>query len=398
MINFNYQANDAQGKKIKGQIEARTELEARRQLKARHLVVLSLREKKGLNLSFGGVHMSLKDKIVLTEQLSVMVKSGLTISRSLQVIGAESFNPKIQRMLHEIAAAVDGGSAFSEALQPYENTFGSVYIQMVKAGEKGGKLDEVLIRLSEQLQKDADIRSKIRSALMYPVIVVALMIGVMVVIMVFVIPRLKDVFIGAGVELPMATQVLIAVSNFFVNFGWWIALAVVIASILFFVLLRYPTFALIWDTIKIRLPIYGPFAKRVYLARFSLSFASLLASGLPILEIMTTSRDVVNNRAYQEDITEAAKQVENGVSISTALHESPYFPNMIAQLVSIGEKSGSLEEIMWVIANFYEKEVDAITRNLSAALEPIIMVVLGIGVAFLMLAVLQPMYSLVNAI
>lgn len=399
MATYSYKARTSNGQPTKGTIDSRTELEARRKLKANKLVVLSLREKKGLSMNIGkGVHMSLKDKIVLTEQLAVMVKSGLSVSKALTAIGNEVFNNKVQKMLQEVAAAVDGGIAFSDALQPYEKTFGSVYIQMVKAGEKGGKLDDVLARLAHQLQKDADIKGKIKSALMYPIIIVFLMIGVIAVIMVFVIPRLKDVFTNANVELPIATKILIGASNFFVNYGLWIIVVAILAVGGFYLLLNYARFALLWDTIKIRIPLYGPFAQRVYLARFSLSFASLLSSGLPILEIMNTSRDVINNRAYQRELTVATKKIENGVPIATALRESSYFPNMIAQLVSIGEKSGSLEEVMWVVSNFYEKEVDAITRNLSAALEPIIMIALGIGVAFILVSVLQPMYNLVDTI
>ncbi len=395
---FTYIARDAQGARQKGRITAMTASDAAEKIKARDLLIVKIDPVHTFRIGSSTVKMSLKDKVVLTEQLAVMIKAGLPISKALQAMLNQSFSKPIREMLGAISTQVEGGISFAEALEQYHDTFGRVYIKMVQAGEKGGKLDDILEKLALQLQKDYEIRGKIRSALMYPIIILLLMAVVIVVIMIFVIPRLTLVFTESGVALPTPTKILIGTSNFFVAHGVILLIAVAVAVIAVKLLLHVQKISLLWDTIKVRIPIYGPFVVRVYMARFSLTFASLISSGLPILEILGTSSDVIDNRAYQRELADVAKNIENGMPIATALGNSHYFPNMISQLVSVGEKSGSLEDIMWVIAHFYEKEVDAVSQNLSTALEPIIMIVLGVGVAFILISVLQPMYSLVSAI
>lgn len=394
---FTFQARTAEGIRQKGRIVAESVNDATAKIKARGWLVINIEQSRSFHLGSNRIKMSLKDKVVLTEQLAVMVKAGLPVSKAFIALLNQTFPKPVHEMLATISTQVEGGLSLAEALEQYHDTFGRVFIKMVSAGEKGGKLDDILEKLALQLQKDYEIRGKIRSALMYPMIIVILMIVVVAVIMVFVIPRLATVFTDAGVDLPTPTKLLIGTSNFFVNHGVVLLIVLVVAVIGGRLLLRNPKIGLTWDTIKVRIPLFGPFVVRVYMARFSLTFASLLSSGLPILEIFGTSKEVIDNRAYQREITDIAKNIENGMPIATALENSHYFPNMISQLVSVGEKSGSLEDIMWVIARFYEKEVDAVSQNLSSALEPIIMVALGIGIAFILISVLQPMYSLVSA-
>jgi len=397
MPTFTFQARDAEGKREKGRIVAESLNDAATKLKTRGWLVLRVKPASTFHFGASRIKMSLKDKVVLTEQLAVMIKAGLPVSKAFIALLNQTFPKPVHEMLATISTQVEGGLSFAEALEQYHDTFGRVFIKMVTAGEKGGKLDDILEKLALQLQKDYEIRGKIRSALMYPLIIVILMVVVVAVIMVYVIPRLATVFTDAQVDLPTPTKMLIATSDFFVNHGVVVLIALVVAVIGSKLLLRNPKIGLAWDTIKVRIPLYGPFVVRVYMARFSLTFASLLSSGLPILEIFGTSKEVIDNRAYQNELAEISKNIENGMPIATALEHSHYFPNMISQLVSVGEKSGSLEEIMWVIARFYEKEVDAVSQNLSSALEPIIMVALGVGIAFILISVLQPMYSLVSA-
>lgn len=399
MADFSYRARDSKGSNQKGVIEALSLTEARHKLKERGLLVTDLRQTKSRSSRNNRrLKLSLKDKIILTEQLAVMVKAGLSIGKALQSLAEESENKQIRHILTDLAAAVEGGTALSVALEEYHTAFGTVYIQMVRAGEQAGSLDKVLLRLSEQLQKDYEIRSKVRGALIYPVIVVSLMFIVVVVIIVFVLPRLGEVFSDAAVELPLATRTLLAISAFSVKYGWWILGGAIAFIVSFRAVMRQPRPALWWDRFKLRLPIYGPFVKKVLMARFSLGFASLLSAGLPILTIFETLSELLDNLAYREDLHAIAHKVENGLPIADALRQSPYFPGMVAQLASIGERTGALDEIFLVVASFYEKEVDNLTRNLSSSLEPIIMVVLGVGIAFILLSVMQPMYSLVNTV
>jgi len=401
MPTYKYRARNVDGDTVRGKIEAKTIGQARNTLKTKGLIVFSVSEVShlfGAN-SFGGSNTKLKlrDKIILTEQLAVMVKSGLSVSDALKSINSESNKKPITKMLNDLASEVEGGTALSEALSKYPKAFDKVYIQMILAGEKSGNLDKILARITKQLQKDADIKSKVRSALLYPAIVSVLMIMVIAVIVVFVIPRLKTVFDDAGVDLPVSTKALISVSDFTVKYWLLIILLMLFGYIGFFFSLRIKKMKMIWDKMKMRVPVFGKLLKQVYLARFSLGFSSLLASGLPILEIFSTTKKLVGNDAIEAELGLIETKVENGMPVASALRESKYFPNMVAQLVQVGEKSGTLDQSFKVIANFYEQEVDNTTRNLSAALEPIIMIVLGIGIALLLVSVLQPMYNLVNA-
>lgn len=397
-MNFSYRARDDKGGLQKGTVDAASPEDARTRLRGKGWVVFSLtaqsdhrsRGKKRLKIS-------LKQRIILTEQLAVMMRAGLSMGKALESLREESESKKIREMLADLVVQVEGGSQLSDALESYHRTFGTVYIQMVRAGEQSGALDKVLARLTEQLQKDYEIRSKVRGALIYPVIVVTMMLFVIVVIIVFVLPKLGQVFIDAQVELPLATRLLLAISDFTVRFGWWILGSLIALVIAWRAVFALPKPALFLDRLKLRLPIIGPFQKRVLMARFSLGFSSLLAAGLPVLTIFQTLAELLDNHAYKEELTRITRLVESGQPIAQCLHDSALFPPMVGQLTAIGEQTGTLDEMFAVIADFYNKEVDNLTRNLSSALEPIIMVVLGIGIAFILLSVLQPMYGLVSA-
>ncbi|MDO8471755.1 MAG: type II secretion system F family protein [bacterium] len=402
MANWRYQARDVAGKTVKGTIEAPSIGQARTLLKAKQLVIFSVNEGGSFSLLGRGaankVKLKLKDKIILTEQIALMIKSGLSLSDALKSVVAEGTKPAVQRMLNDIASIIEGGGNFSDALAHYPQAFDDVFIEMIKAGEKGGNLDEIMGRIAHQLEKDYDIRSKVRSALMYPIIVMTLMLGVAGIVIIFVIPRLKGVFEDAGVELPFITRALLGISDFAVKYWLWLILVVIALVILVRFALRLATVRLTWDRIRLKIPIYGGMQKKVIMARFSLGFASLISSGLPILEIFATTKGLVSNKYIERELELMSDKVENGLPFASALQESPVFPAMMTQLIRVGEKSGNLGETFWVISNFYEKDVDTFTRNLSSLLEPIIMVVLGVGVALLLMAVLQPMYNLVNVI
>lgn len=396
-MDFTYKARDNQGNLQKGRVDAASATDARARLKAKGWLVVDLKEHKGRSgKGSKKLKISLKQRIVLTEQLAVMMKAGLSIGKCLNSLMEESENQKIKTMLADLSAQVEGGTALSDALETYHRTFGTVYIQMVRAGEQAGSLDKVLMRLSEQLQKDYEIRSKVRGALIYPTVVMTMMIVVIAIIIVFVLPKLGEVFTESGVELPIATKILLAVSAFSVKYGVWIIVCAILGFISIKAILSLPRPALFWDRTKLRIPIYGPFIKKVLMARFSLGFSSLMSAGLPILTIFETLAELLDNLAYKEELITIARKVENGRPIAQSLHESPLFPGMVGQLTAIGEQTGAMDEMFGVVASFYEKEVDNLTRNLSSALEPIIMVVLGVGIAFILLSVLQPMYGLVS--
>lgn len=398
MAEFFYKAISPQSKKVRGVIKASDEAAARAVLKRQSYLTVSLQEKSSRSLlAFLLKRVSIKDKIIFTEQLGVMIKSGLSVVEALKSLSDETTNRYFKEVILDVKSKVEGGTELSGSLAAYPKVFPEVYIQIVKSGEISGALDEVLARLATQLEKDYDLVSKVKSAMIYPIIITILLIAVIIIIITYIIPKLKDVFAEAGAELPIATRILIVISDIFVKYLW---LAVIVFVILFFAfrfVISRGRGQKIWHQLKLKLPVFGNFSKKIILARFTQTFSSLSGAGVPVLKIFETSQNVITNAIIKEDVAKIAQDVKQGVPISFAFKKSRNFPPMVAQLVSVGEKSGEMQEVFRILANFYEKEVDAIARNLSTAIEPIIMIVMGLGVGFIMVSVLQPIYGLVSA-
>lgn len=397
MANFSYKAVSATDKKIRGIIKASSEEGARKLLERQQFTVISLEEqnKSGLSLNFLK-RVSIKDKIIFTEQLGIMIKSGLSVTDALKSLQDETQNKYFAEAINDIRSQVESGTALSAALAAHPRIFPEVYIQVVKSGEVTGALDGVLNRLGLQLQKDYDLIAKVKGAMIYPIIVVTLLIGVMIVIVTYIIPKLKDVFAEAGSELPLSTRILLFISDGFIKYSW----AMVIGVILFIMVFRFMTRKgqgqIIWHTIKMKLPVFGPFTKKIIFARFTQTFSSLSGAGVPVLKIFETTQNITGNVVISNEIKSIAVDVKNGVPVSFAFRKSKHFPRMVSQLAAVGEKSGEMQDVFELLANFYEKDVDNMAKNLSAAIEPLIMIVMGLGVGFILISVLQPIYGLVG--
>lgn len=399
-MHYTYRARDGEGKIVKGEIESADEAGAISALRENGLYISSIAPKTESRFDkFAFFNKtSLKDKIIFTQQLGIMIKSGLSVVEAMKALAEETTNKKFAAEINQVISDVKGGTQLSEALSKHPRTFDTVYIHTVSSGEKSGKLEEVLARLAVQLEKDYELTSKVRGALIYPAFVLVALVAVFILVLIGVIPELKKIFDEMEVPLPVITRVIIGLSTFMKDniILMVIVLVVVIVALRFFA--HTPFGKRIFDQIKMKIPVLGGLTKKSYMAKFCRTFAGLSAAGLPLLDIFRTAKDVINNVIYQEAIDVMTKKVENGEPISKVIKGSPLFPAMVGQLASVGEKSGSIDAVFDTLANFYDREVDNITANLSQMLEPVLMVVMGVGIGILIVSVVQPIYGLVNVI
>lgn len=399
-MEFSYKAKNRSGEESNGQIIALDEKKALDMLKRQDLFVVSIKSKgSGFlgQLNFKK-KVSLKDKIIFTKQLAIMIKGGLPLVDALSALKEQTENQEFMRVIGVIIGDVRGGLSLSKALAKHPKMFSELYIAVTYSGERSGKVDEVLDRLSEQLQKDYDLITGVKGAMTYPIVVVSALVGVMVLMLAFVVPKMKGIFDDMGVTLPLPTRILLWLSAFVVTY-WYIVIAVLIG--LFF-LLRFwsktPSGGVALDKMKIKLPIFGNLIKKIYLARFTRTTATLISSGLPMLEIIETDKIIVGNKYYGPVFDQIYKDVEGGLPLSLAMKKHKIFPAMVGQMISVGEKSGKIDEILLQLADFYDKEIRAMTANMESLIEPILMVVIGAGVGAAIVAVIMPIYSLVNVI
>jgi type IV pilus assembly protein PilC len=396
MPSFSYKIRTFEGKVDRGIMQAVSQIEAVDKLHKLPGVLLEVKEVSVSAKTHKSGGISLKDRIIFTQQLSVMLNAGVTLVQSLRGLQEETRNKKLAEILERIIVDVEGGKQFSAALAQHPKAFSNIYCEMVKSAEKTGNVAEVLSKLTSQQQKEYDLNGKVRGALIYPAIVSVLLIGVVIIILTVVLPKLTGLFTDSGAKLPLSTRMLIGISDFFVHQGYILVGIVIVGAIAFKIAVRNPKGRYVWDSIKIRIPVLGVFLKKSYMARFTDSFASLSQAGVPVLEVFKTLRGVIGNTVYEREIDKISADVENGIKVSVAIRKSKYFPAMVGQLVSVGEQSGDLAGIFNVLSSFFEKEVDGMAKNLSTVLEPLIMIVMGTVIGFVLIAVMQPIYGLVN--
>lgn len=342
--------------------------------------------------------VSLKDKIIFTRQLAIMVKGGLPLVDAIKALEEQTENQKFLEAISQIRTDVAGGMALSKALTKHGQIFPKFYVAVVSSGEKSGKLDRVLESLAEQQQKDYDLMSKVKAAITYPIVIVCALVGVMILMFIFVIPQLKTIFAEMGVPLPLVTRILLGISTFMVDY-WYIVIILIVGS---YYGLKYwsklPGGGLVIDRFKIKVPIFGSLVKKIYLARFTRTSATLINSGLPMLEVLLTDKEVIGNLYFDPIFDAISSDIESGVALSQALKERKEFPVMISQMVSVGERSGKIDEVLFQLADFYDKEVEVTTANMASLIEPLLILIIGGGIGVAIAAVILPIYSLVNVI
>lgn len=397
-----YKAVTKEGKSIEGLIEARDEKEAAGYLRSKEFIpiTISRREKTKLTdfIPIFSSKVKSKEITAFTRQLSTMLTSGITLIRSLEIIKSQVNNPALVEILNSIIRDIEEGKNFSGAIAKYPNVFSPVYVSLIKAAESSGLLDKALLRLADTLAKQQKLKDTIRGALAYPVIVVVIMIIVVFIMMIFVIPQLSDLYESLDVDLPLITQILVGVSKFTVTF-WPVVIGIIgVAVFLFRRWHRTLEGELSIDGLLLKLPIFGRLIKESILVEFSRTLGAMLASGTLVVESLVEVSDITGNILYKNAIVDVAKRVEKGITMGDAMSRYILFPQNLIELVKIGEQTGKLDETLTRASEYFENEVDQSIRLLTTALEPAIMIILGIGVAFLVFSIITPIYQLTSVI
>lgn len=395
MPSYKYKALNQDKGVVLGVVEAANESSAADILKDKQLVILSMSpEGQGITMSFSFDRIKPKDLVVFSRQFSVLISANVALVQALEVLVDQTDNTKLKSTISDVAHEIDGGSRLSDALSRRPKVFSSFFVNVVKSGETSGKLDEILDYLADELEKDYDMTSKIKGAMIYPAFVMTGMAGVGAVMMVFVVPKLTEVLQQSGVELPLPTKILIAFSNILAGYWWLLIIGLVAFGTLFRIFLKTTVGKRIFDVVILHLPIFGSLFRKIYLVRFTRSLQTLLVGGVNISKGLKITSEVVTNSVYSDLILKTRESVEDGTSISDVFLKSDEVPKMVSQMMSIGEKTGKLDVILDRITKFYSREIDNTVGNLMTLMEPIIMVVMGVAVGIMVAAIILPMYNM----
>jgi type IV pilus assembly protein PilC len=400
MITFKYEARDPKtGKKITSEVEADSEQSAARLIKKEGYSPITIKPKSSSSGIFARFKNKIKtkDKVLFSRQLSTLINAGLPLVQSLRNVSGQTQNKALQLIISKIIVDVEAGTSFSSALAKFPDVFNEVFINLVAAGEASGTLDKSLERLADQQEKDAEVVSKIKGAMIYPVIVLVVMVGVVGFMIVTVMPQVEKIYEDLpGANLPLITKILLFVSKITTKY-WWIVL-IVLALMAFFTSRWARTLGgkQVIDKVKMKIPLFGPLFMKVYMARFSRTGTTLVASGVPLIQILEIVARAINNVHVEQSIKKAIEKVKGGKSLSESLHGDPNFLSLVPDMIHIGEESGSLEDMLEKTAVYYEREVDNQIKTISTIIEPVLMVLLGIVAFTIVAAVLLPVYGLVN--
>ena len=394
-------AETKKGRKLKGELEAASEQIARAQLKKRNLNVLKVKPKpKDLfaNIPFMQPKVKSKDIVIFTRQFSTMIDAGLPLVQGLNILAEQSTNPTLKAILKQITKDVEGGSTLAEALKKHPKVFDDLFVNLVAAGEVGGILDTILQRLATFIEKAEDLKSKIKGAMTYPLVVVAIAILVIAVILIFVIPVFQEMFASFGSALPVPTQVVVNMSEFMKSNFIWVFLAIVV---LIFAYKQYRSSKggrKTTDSLFLKLPIFGDLLKKTAVARFTRTLGTMLSSGVPILDSLEIVAKTAGNIVIEEIIYDVRSSIAEGQTIAEPLSENDVFPGMVTQMISVGEATGALDTMLDKVADFYDKEVDTAVDALTSMLEPLLMLFLGGAIGGLVIAMYLPIFSMAGAV
>ncbi|PIV02133.1 hypothetical protein COS54_00035 [Candidatus Shapirobacteria bacterium CG03_land_8_20_14_0_80_39_12] len=400
MLNFSYKAKDQTGKEVKGLVEAQDKKQALTILHEKQFTPFFIKE-EGENF-LGYFYNKFVKKVsqgevaVFTRQIATMINAGLPLTEALTILSSQG-KGLLQEAIGVILRDVEGGSNLADALQKHPKIFSPVYIALVRAGESAGVLDNILTRLADNLEAQREFNSKIKGALTYPIIILVGMGGVIFIMMVFVIPKLTVLYTEFNAKLPKATQILITFSSFAAKFWWLIILVVVGLAYVFRILNKNRDTKRKLDELKFKIPIYGKLQNQIVLAEFTRTLGLLVGAGVSIVEALQISSKTASNIKIEEGILEASKQVEKGFPLSVTISTNPFFPKILSQMLTVGEETGKVDEVLLKVAKFFQSESDESLKGLTSAIEPLIMVIMGVGVGFLAIAIILPIYNLTSA-
>jgi type II secretory pathway component PulF len=399
MEKFDYLAINKDKKKVKGVIEAVSQPQAISVLRSKGLFVIKLDKIEVLPAWLVWLNrfqrVKQQDVVHFTRQLATMIKAGLPLTTALSILKYQS-SLAMSKVVDEVLREIEGGGSLSKAMGKFSNVFNPVYLSLIQSGEAAGVLEKVLLRLADNLEKQAEFRSKTKNALIYPAIISIAMVAVGIVMTVFVIPKLTGLYSEFDAELPIMTRILIGLSNFMVK--TWI-LWLVLGGIGGYALSRWKkteSGRLVWDKVSLRLPVFGKLKTKIILTEITRTLAFLIESGVSIIEALEIVAGTADNVLFSASIKKAAKEVEKGIPIAAAIGQYEHFPVIVPQMLAVGEETGKIDEVMFNLSGYFETEAETAVKGLTTAIEPLMMILLGIGVAFLVIAIILPIYNLTS--
>ncbi len=388
---FEWEGKDRNGKQVRGEFRAGGENQVSASLRRKGIVASKIKKRR----TTSGKRIKPKDISIFTRQLATMMKAGVPLLQSFDIVGRGNPNPNVTKLLNDIRLDVETGTSLSAAFRKHPLYFNSLYCNLVEAGEAAGILEELLDRLAEYMEKTEGIKSKIKSALMYPISVIVVAFVVVAVIMIWVIPSFKEVFSSFGAELPAPTLMVMALSEFFVAY-WWLIFGLIFGGAYFFIQAwrRSEKVQFSMDRLMLKLPIFGTLVEKSVIARWTRTLSTMFAAGVPLVEALDSVGGASGNMLYAKATEKIQQEVSTGTSLTNAMTNAQLFPSMVLQMCAIGEESGSIDHMLGKAADFYEAEVDDMVAGLSSLLEPIIIVILGTIIGGIVIAMYLPIFQL----
>lgn len=399
MRKFTYEAKDnTTSKMVKAIVQAESERSAARLLIDQGFAPISIKELKedGSILARLSGRITTKDKVVFTRQLSTLIAAGLPFAQSLRTVHDQTPNKRLQAINQDIIASVEGGKSLHESFSKHPRVFDKLFLALLSVGEASGTLDDALQRVASQQEKDAAITSRIRGAMVYPIIVLFVILAVMGFMLLTVVPQVERLYDDLNKELPLVTQIMVGLSQFLIHFWWLLVLALGIAGYIGFQYLHTEAGMRMIDRLKLTMPGFGSLFRRMYMARFTRTLQTLLSTGVSMLDALRIASEAVGNALVSKSIDKAAEQVKGGKALSDSLVGKEQIPDLLPQMLNIGEQSGRIDEMSGKAATIFENELDEEIQSISTAIEPVLMVVLALIAAAMVAAILLPIYSLVN--
>jgi type IV pilus assembly protein PilC len=394
-FNFVWEGKDRTGKAVKGEMRARGEATVNATLRRQGILVTRIKKQR----MKGGGKVSDKDVTLFTRQMATMMKSGVPLLQSFDIVGKGHSNPAVARLLMDLKTEVETGSSLATAFRKYPLYFDALFCNLVQAGEQAGILESLLDRLATYKEKTLAIKAKIKSALFYPIAIIVVAFVITAVIMIFVIPAFKQVFTSFGADLPAPTLVVMAISDYFVKY-WYIIFGGIGGGVYAFLQAwkRSVPVQIFMDRLMLRMPVFGPLIRTSTIARWTRTLSTMFAAGVPLVEALESVGGASGNYVYQQATKQIQREVSTGSSLTVSMQNTAIFPNMVIQMVSIGEESGALDGMLGKVADFYEAEVDDAVEALSSLMEPMIMVVLGTLIGGMVIAMYLPIFKLGGAV
>ena len=402
MSTFNYSVRDKAGKIVKGSLEGDSREAVSSKLRQMGYIVLELDQKSGL-ASLGeikfGTGVKPKDITIFARQFSTMINAGLSLTKCLSILAAQTESAGLRDVIQQVAKDVEAGQSLSDSLSKHPKVFPPIFVNMVRAGETGGVLDEVLNRVADHFESEQALKGKIKSAMTYPVAMGALVLIILVAMMIFVVPTFQAMFEDMGGELPFMTQMLVNMSEFVA--GWGGILTAIGLFFLYMVFRWWKTTKsgkLVWDSAKLRMPVFGSMIRKIALAKFTRTFGTLVSAGVPILSALDIVADTAGNEVVAGAVKKTRSAIKEGETIAKPLSESTVFPSMLVQMIAVGEETGALDAMLNKIADFYDEEVSTAVEGLTSLIEPLMMASLGVVVGGMVVALYMPMFQVITLV